>query len=95
MTLHVFGCLLYDKLTLRNDIFPLYLDFVRHFCFGPYVNSARISGDEQPINLRKEHYPPLSIVIFCILVEGECHMLGSFSYASPEGEILGNYPSSK
>ncbi|CAB3993861.1 ELYS-like, partial [Paramuricea clavata] len=26
---------------------------------------------------------------------GECHMLGSFSYASPEGEILGNYASSE
>lgn len=28
-------------------------------------------------------------------LSGECHMLGSFSYASPEGEILGNYASSK
>ena len=35
------------------------------------------------------------IGLFLCLDAGECHMLGSFSYASSEGEILGNYSSSK
>ena len=30
-----------------------------------------------------------------VSLQGEYHMLGSFSYASPEGEILGNYASGK
>jgi hypothetical protein len=28
------------------------------FCFCPEVNSARISGAEQPIKLLEKHYPP-------------------------------------
>jgi hypothetical protein len=38
------------------------------FCFCPEVNSARISGAEQPMKLREKHYPPPKYMLTYIIL---------------------------
>jgi hypothetical protein len=37
-------------------------------CFGPEVNSSRISEAEQPIKLREKQYPPREYMLKCIII---------------------------